>query len=105
MSPTNPRMGALTIHHDAEAGRFTTQVEGRQSEATYRLVSGPSGPVMHLVHTGVPSALQGRGIAAALVAAALAEASAQGWRVRPVCSYVRAYMRRHPETQDLLESA
>lgn len=104
MASQNPGMTALTIHHDAAAGCFTTQVDGRQGEATYRLVNGPTGPVMHLVHTGVPSALQGRGIAAELVAAALAEARAQGWRVRPVCSYVRAYMRRHPETQDLLET-
>jgi predicted GNAT family acetyltransferase len=37
------------------------------------------------------------------VQAALAHARAQGWRVRPSCSYVRSYMRRHPETQDLLE--
>jgi predicted GNAT family acetyltransferase len=105
MSSQNRAMTALTIHHDTEAGRFTTQVDGRQGEATYRLVNGPAGPVMHLVHTGVPAALQGRGVAADLVAAALAEARAQGWRVRPVCSYVRAYMRRHPETQDLLEPA
>jgi uncharacterized protein len=104
-SSQNPRMSALTIHHDAEAGRFTTQVDGRQGEASYRLVHGPAGAVMHLVHTGVPAALQGRGIAADLVAAALAEARAQGWRVRPVSSYVRTYMRRHPETQDLLETA
>lgn len=95
----------LHIQHDSAAGCFTTEVDGRQSEATYRLVNGPSGPVMHLVHTGVPAVQQGRGIAAALVDAALAEARTQGWRVRPVCSYVRAYMRRHPETQDLLEPA
>lgn len=105
MSSQNPDMTALTIHPDAAAGCFTTRLDGGQGEASYRLVNGPAGPVMHLVHTGVPAALQGRGIAAELVAAALAEARAQGWRVRPVCSYVRAYMRRHPETLDLLESA
>lgn len=93
-------MTALDIHHDAVAGRFTAEVDGQRCEADYQLRSG----VMHLVHTGVPRALQGRGIAAALVDAALAEARAQGWRVRPVCSYVRAHMRRHPDTQDLLEA-
>lgn len=98
-------MTPFDIQHDADAGRFTTPLQGRQAEAVYRLVSGPAGPVMHLVHTSVPAAFQGHGIAAALVDAALAEARRQGWRVRPQCSYVRVYMRQHPETQDLLETA
>lgn len=98
-------MGTLDIQHDADSGRFTAHWQDQQAEAVYRLVTGPAGPVMHLVHTGVPAAWQGHGIAAALVGAALAEARRQGWRVRPQCSYVRAYMRRHPETQDLLETA
>lgn len=93
-------MTNLDIHHDATAGRFTAEVDGLRCEAVYQLHHG----VMHLVHTGVPPALQGRGIAAALVDAALAEARARGWRVRPVCSYVRSHMRRHPETHDLLET-
>jgi predicted GNAT family acetyltransferase len=46
--------------------------------------------------------LQGQGLAAALVAQALDWARQQGLRVRPTCSYVASYMRRHPETQDLL---
>ena len=33
---------------------------------------------------------------------ALAWARQEGLRVRPTCSYVAAYMQRHPETQDLL---
>jgi predicted GNAT family acetyltransferase len=37
-----------------------------------------------------------------LVAEALRWARTQGLRVQPRCSYVAAYMRRHPETQDLL---
>ena len=52
--------------------------------------------VMSIDHTHVPAPLEGRGIAAALVAATLAHARAQGLRVRPVCSYVAAYMRRRP---------
>jgi predicted GNAT family acetyltransferase len=92
-------MPDLDIHHDRSAGRFTAQVDGHLCEADYRLHDG----VMHLVHTAVPRALQGQGIAARLVDAALAEARVQGWRVRPVCSYVASHMRRHPETQDLLE--
>ncbi len=93
-------MTDLDIHHDATAGRFTAEVDSHACEADYQLRDG----VMHLVHTAVPRALQGRGIAAALVQAALAEARRQGWRVRPVCSYVQTYMRRHPDTQDLLET-
>jgi predicted GNAT family acetyltransferase len=59
---------------------------------------------MHIVHTEVPAALQGRGLAAALVRQVLDQARALGWQVRPVCGYVQTYMRRHPETQDLLET-
>ncbi len=55
-------------------------------------------------HTYVPSPLEGQGIAATLVAAALAYARHEGLRVRPTCSYVARYMRRHPETLDLLEA-
>jgi predicted GNAT family acetyltransferase len=53
-------------------------------------------------HTYVPPSLEGRGIAGALVRAALEHARTAGWRVQPACSYVAAYMRRHPETADLL---
>lgn len=93
-------MTDLNIHHDTAAGQFTAEVDGHRCEADYQLRNG----VMHLVHTAVPRALQGRGIAAALVQEALAEARRQGWRVRPVCSYVQTYMRRHPDSQDLLET-
>ena len=90
----------LSIQHHAGAHRFEASVDGRSCVADYRLI----GNLMVMHHTGVPPALEGRGIAAALVAAALAHARSQGWRVRPSCSYVAAYMQRHRETLDLLES-
>ncbi len=57
---------------------------------------------MLIVHTEVPPQLEGRGIAAALVRAAFEHAEPPGFKVVPACSYVRAYVRRHPETQALL---
>lgn len=93
-------MGAtpLKIVHHPSTGRFETIVDGLRCEADYRL----DGKTMHMTHTGVPRALEGRGIAAALVVAALNWAREQGLRVNPVCSYVQVYIRRHPEWQDLL---
>lgn len=88
------------VSHNPEASRFEAIVEGHLCVADYRLHGG----VMSINHTFVPPRLEGRGIAAALVAAALAHARAQDLRVRPVCSYVAAYMRRRHETHDLLEA-
>ena len=87
-----------TIAHNVGLHRFETVVEGKLAHCDYRL----DGNAMRLVHTEVPPALEGRGIAARLVAAALAHARDRGLSVIPVCSYVRTYMRRHPETAELL---
>jgi uncharacterized protein len=90
----------LSIRHDEAGQRFEAAVPGGLAECAYRLGGG----VMNIVHTEVPPQAEGRGIAAALVHAALSHARAQGLQVRASCSYVRAYMRRHPETRDLLEA-
>ena len=71
-------MSAPVIEHDAAASAFVARVEGGLAECAYRL----QGDVMNIVHTEVPPASEGRGIAAALVQAALAYARAQGLRVR-----------------------
>ena len=88
----------LAIHHNEAASRFEVVVDGLLCEASYLR----AGEVMVMHHTGVPRALEGRGIAARLVAAALDHAREQGLKVRPSCSYVALYMRRHPETLDLM---
>lgn len=86
------------IVHNAAAQRFEVRIDGWLCRCDYRQVDG----VMQLVHTEVAPALEGRGIAARLVQAALDHAQAQGLKVQPRCSYVRVYMQRHPNTQSLL---
>lgn len=81
------------------ASRFEATVEGRLCIADYRLQKNG---VMVMPHTVVPPPLQGRGIAAELVRHALDWARAEGLKVAPLCSYVALYMRRHPETLDLM---
>lgn len=88
----------LSIEHDPQRGRFQAVVQGHRCVCDYRLRDG----VMVITHTEVVPELEGRGIAARLVEAALAHAREAGLKVRPMCSYVAAYMRRHPETNGLL---
>jgi predicted GNAT family acetyltransferase len=52
---------------------------------------------MLFLHMGVPPALEGRGIGSALVRAGLSYAREQGYHIVPLCSFVAAYLRRHPE--------
>lgn len=86
------------IQHRPEASRFEAAFDAGVALCSYRR----QGDTLLLTHTEVPPALEGRGVAAALVRATLDWARSEGLRVQPLCSYVAAYMRRHPETQDLM---
>ena len=87
------------VTHNVARMRFEAAPQGQLATCDYRR----QGDVLVLHHTEVPPALQGQGVAADMVRAALAFARGQGLRVRPTCSYVARYMRLHPETLDLLE--
>lgn len=54
-----------------------------------------------LVHTEVDPAFEGQGLGVRLVAGALADLRARGLKLVPLCPFVRAYLRRHPEDADL----
>lgn len=60
------------------------------------------GDVRDLVDTQVDPAFQGRGVAAALVRAALDDIRAEGRSARASCSYVKAYVERHPDDADVV---
>lgn len=87
----------LIIQHDRGAHRFSALVDGEHCELDYTVESG----VMTITHTGVPSAVGGRGIAAALVQEAFETARSEGWKVVPACSYSAVWLGRHPEYSDL----
>jgi predicted GNAT family acetyltransferase len=51
-------------------------------------------------HTEVEPAFEGKGIARALAAAALDDAVKRGRVIVPLCPYIAAYLRKHPEYEE-----
>lgn len=92
----------INDERDHGAGRYHLLVDGEVAgELDHRDVDGRR----VFTHTGVRSAYEGRGLAAQLVRRGLDDARAEGVKVVPQCSYVAAYIARHPEDTDLLATA
>lgn len=89
----------VTVAHEPDKHRFVVQQDGETAELTYR--SGTAGQIV-FTHTGVPTALEGRGIGGALAKAGLDYARANSLEVVPLCGFVRSYIERKPEYQDLV---
>jgi predicted GNAT family acetyltransferase len=79
--------------------RYEIEVDGEVAGfLLYRREPG----VLELVHTDVDPKWEGKGVGAALVQGALDDARVRRLKVRPFCPFVRAYLRRHPEYEDLV---
>jgi predicted GNAT family acetyltransferase len=88
-------MTDFEVTNDEAAGRYETVVDGYTAELNYRL----TGDRMVITHTGVPPAIEGRGIGSALVRAAVEDATARDLTIVPLCPFVGAWLDRHPENK------
>jgi predicted GNAT family acetyltransferase len=91
-------MSEPEVIHNIAAHRF--EIASDEGRALLRYVQ--RGDVLDLVHTEVADELAGRGYASALARAALEYARANHLKVVPSCPFVRQYMSRHHEFDDLL---
>jgi predicted GNAT family acetyltransferase len=88
----------LEIMHDSRNSQFFVVVDGHRCELDYQL----EGKVMTITHTGVPGPVEGRGIANLLTRFAVQVAEAQGWKIRPACSYARRWFEKNDGYRNLL---
>ena len=82
-------------------GRYVARIAGLEGEAELTFTHR-SPNLVSADHTGAPESLRGTGIAAALVARLVEDARQSGFRILPLCPYVRAQYRRHPEWRDVM---
>ena len=74
---------------------------GRDGHVAY-LEYTLGGGVLELAHTEVPEPLRGHGMAALLAKTALEFARENHLKVDVVCPFASAYLKDHPEYQDLV---
>ena len=89
----------VNVVHNPDAFRFEVRIDDYLARLDYRMAEES----IIFSHTGTPPALQGQGIAGKLVRAGLAYARENKLKVVPQCTYVAAYIRKHPEYQPLLQ--
>lgn len=88
-----PANDTFEVRNNAQAGRFEVELDGQVAFTEYRIV----GDDIVFPHTVTPEALEGLGIAGALVRAGLAFTEAKALRLVPRCSFVAGYIARHPQ--------
>lgn len=88
-----------SVKNNEAAHRFELEAEGRTAVSEYRRRNG----TIVFTHTEVPLQLEGKGIGNALAKSALDYARSEGLRVVPRCRFIAAFIKRHPEYQDLVE--
>jgi uncharacterized protein len=89
----------IVVENNEAAKRFEARIADQAAFIQYRYANNE----LVLIHTEVPDALSGRGIAGKLAQAALEYARAAGVKVVPLCPFVSSYIRRHPEYQALVQ--
>jgi predicted GNAT family acetyltransferase len=88
-----------TVVDNAAQQRFELVVNGHIAATYYEL----HGNVITFVHTEVPPELGGQGVGSRLVKGALDQVRAKGFKVVAQCPFVKAYVEKHAEYQDLLK--
>lgn len=79
-------------------GRFEIERDGQVAYLEYNL----AGNVLQLIHSEVPQAMRGHGVASTLAQSALEWAREHQVKVDVVCPSVAAYLEKHPEYKDLV---
>ena len=92
-------MADVVVADHPEHGAFEITVDGQLAGyAAYHPVGGN----LDFTHTEIDDAFEGQGLGSELIKAALDTTRERGKGVLPHCPFVKSYLERHPDYQDLV---
>lgn len=94
---------AITKEDGARHGRYVARIDGVEAEGEITFTHRGPG-LISADHTGVPDAMAGQGVAMALLHFMIEDARQSGFRILPLCPFVRKQAARHPEWADLFRA-
>ena len=84
----------IRLEEGPTKGRYVIEKDGVEAELTWSVTT----PTLRIAdHTFVPDAFRGTGAGLALVTRLVEDARAKGFKVVPLCPFVKAQSLRHPE--------
>ena len=90
-------LASISLQRNRVSECFVLEIEGQASFIRYR----ENQRVIELLHTEVPSEMEGKGVAAALVEKTFKYLEENSLKMKPLCSYVLSYLKLHPEWERL----
>jgi hypothetical protein len=91
-----------TVREVPERHRYEISVDGAMAGYTRVLIDGD---VAVMPHTEIDPQYEGQGLAKTLIAAALDDLRARALTVVPQCPFVRDFIDKHPQYQDLVRAS
>ncbi|RYE10622.1 MAG: N-acetyltransferase [Sphingobacteriaceae bacterium] len=93
---------SIPMNENIKLNEAQKQFELNTPEGLALIAYELDGSTMSVMHTEVPEASEGKGIGSALAEFALNYARDNKLKVKVYCKFVLAYLKRHPQYQDLI---
>jgi predicted GNAT family acetyltransferase len=94
----NTEIKDIPLIQNKEAQQFEMHI----GEAVALIAYQERGDNYALIHTEVPEALEGKGIASVLVLKTFNFIASEGRKIIPMCAFVKSYLKRHPEWERIV---
>lgn len=94
----NTEIKDIPLIQNKEMQQFEMHINSSTALVAYE----EKGDKYALIHTEVPEALEGKGIASILVLKVLNFIEAEGRKIIPLCPYVKSYLKKHPEWERIV---